>query len=980
MVGSAAAQSPYSPEQLADPAWRSQRLDEAHRQAVEIRANKDLAGCQAVGPRMQPLLDRDWTIRSFRVWSVAPSCWLIPGGAWTLRQPTPDEVRATWAPALAHFARMPDAARVASNLEVDVWLGYWNILDYVGHVDLAFRERRATVQAWIDRASAHPGDAVAASYLTQLGRAIYGQRWLASWMKELQGQFAQALGPGHPATLHMMQARIFAFRQIEQPAEALALSDEYARLAAEHHPGNERLQMANRSERIGALAGVGRFADAIDEGQALLAWQRQQQPVPYGNIMRTAYNLMGVAMDMGDLDGAVEYARLSREQGLKADNTHDRAESDFAELLLQQARTARGDPGAWHELKRKVDAVVSWDLPAVEPVHVLFKAASAAGDEPAAQQAREHIARVVRGSSLPLQAARALPLVLQAQAAAPGSDAALQAASQALAVGLAHQQPAAQVVPFFELARQVGPDQAEGAIWLCKHAAQGLVQMRKGLAEDVPGLPQAWQREHEADLRACIARLVDAGRLAEAEQALRVLREEELHEFTRRSRGPLVRREGLAGLSWTQQEKARNVALQPITQVLQREAAAARARAQAQISAAQRMGGDDAEADAAVSHAAAQLRSLLPAAPGQAQGPTAEVPAGTMHPGQTLPPGQARLTYWLGASRAEAWVQVASRLHRVPLAASVQDINRTVQSLRSELRRPQATVPMQAQTLHRWLVAPVQARLKGVRWLQLVPDGALRYLPFAALHDGQRYLAERYVLGIELAQTTGAAPARPVQRGAALAAFGRSLPDADHAALPGVQDELASLGELRAITVKQAQDAAFTRAALRTTLQEGRPQVVHLATHFVLDAAGEESSYLLLGDGERLPLRELRQLPWHGVRLAFLSACDTGLALPTGDKGKGREWAGFAAALQAAGVPYVLATLWRIEDASTAQWVKLFFQPWQRPGAMAQLDAAHLAATQRAWLRRHRGKAWAHPYHWAGFQWLGAVSAAGSSP
>jgi hypothetical protein len=42
--------------------------------------------------------------------------------------------------------------------------------------------------------------------------------------------------------------------------------------------------------------------------------------------------------------------------------------------------------------------------------------------------------------------------------------------------------------------------------------------------------------DHEADLRAFIALLIDEGRYLEARDALRVLREEELHDFTRRSR------------------------------------------------------------------------------------------------------------------------------------------------------------------------------------------------------------------------------------------------------------------------------------------------------------------------------------------------------------------------------------------------------------------------------------------------------------
>jgi hypothetical protein len=52
--------------------------------------------------------------------------------------------------------------------------------------------------------------------------------------------------------------------------------------------------------------------------------------------------------------------------------------------------------------------------------------------------------------------------------------------------------------------------------------------------------------DHEADLREFIALLIDEGRYLEARDALRVLREEELHDFTRRSRRSVRQRRGPA--------------------------------------------------------------------------------------------------------------------------------------------------------------------------------------------------------------------------------------------------------------------------------------------------------------------------------------------------------------------------------------------------------------------------------------------------
>ena len=137
-----------------------------------------------------------------------------------------------------------------------------------------------------------------------------------------------------------------------------------------------------------------------------------------------------------------------------------------------------------------------------------------------------------------------------------------------------------------------------------------------------------------------------------------------------------------------------------------------------------------------------------------------------------------------------------------------------------------------------------------------------------------------------------------------------------------------------------------------------------MASHFKLDPAAEDASYLLLGDGQHLSLTELAKLPWQGVQLAVLSACDSAVTL---DGGPGRELIGFASSLQRAGVAHVLATLWRVADGETARWMGLFYGQ----GRAAMPKAGSVAIAQRAWLRRFAGQPLSHPHYWAGFTWLG---------
>jgi CHAT domain-containing protein len=150
-----------------------------------------------------------------------------------------------------------------------------------------------------------------------------------------------------------------------------------------------------------------------------------------------------------------------------------------------------------------------------------------------------------------------------------------------------------------------------------------------------------------------------------------------------------------------------------------------------------------------------------------------------------------------------------------------------------------------------------------------------------------------------------------------------------------------------------------------------KPAIVHLASHFTLDPEGEDKSYLLLGDGRHLSLTELRQLPWEGVQLALLSACDSAVAV---DAGSGRELVGFTTALRGAGVSNVVATLWRVSDGATAQWMEMFYARLAghaKPALMPALRPDMLAGTQRQWLRRHAGSPLAHPHYWAAFSWIG---------
>ena len=127
-----------------------------------------------------------------------------------------------------------------------------------------------------------------------------------------------------------------------------------------------------------------------------------------------------------------------------------------------------------------------------------------------------------------------------------------------------------------------------------------------------------------------------------------------------------------------------------------------------------------------------------------------------------------------------------------PITAA--DLNRKVLAFREALRTPLVDPRPLAQELYRILVAPVASDLKGAQAQTLMwsLDGVLRYLPVAALHDGEAYLVERYrhVMFTPASQARLKDAPQTMWTGLGL---GVSQAHGEFAALPGVVEELQGI-------------------------------------------------------------------------------------------------------------------------------------------------------------------------------------------
>ena len=337
-------------------------------------------------------------------------------------------------------------------------------------------------------------------------------------------------------------------------------------------------------------------------------------------------------------------------------------------------------------------------------------------------------------------------------------------------------------------------------------------------------------------------------------------------------------------------------------------------------------------------------------------------------------------------------VLVASRAgqqdYEVPVDANElrRDIGRFLDAI---VKREDVSVL--SRSLYDTLAKPVDqaARKAGATHVVLWPDGALRYVPFAALHDGQRYLAEKYSIQIYASPGSSAARTPKVLRTSTtpslnVRGLGVTRALSGFEPLPSVADELCYIvrGPIEGLAAPGATcpdeftgrgalpgrafaDAAFTESRF-TSLMEGPRDfsVLHLGTHFSLRPGNALRSFLLLGDGSRLTLDKIDARDFSGIELMTLSACQTGMGGAVTDDG--REIEGLSTIVQRRGAQRVIASLWQVEDRSTARLMRYIYDalPGRGQDTARALQRAQLAVKS---VVDHGRRPYEHPYYWAAF-------------
>ena len=367
------------------------------------------------------------------------------------------------------------------------------------------------------------------------------------------------------------------------------------------------------------------------------------------------------------------------------------------------------------------------------------------------------------------------------------------------------------------------------------------------------------------------------------------------------------------------------------------------------------------------------------------------------------------LQYHLGYERNYLWEITQDNITSYQLPPR-REIEIAAQSFLSFTTDKNATIDevLQASTKLTQLILPNLKEISQKRLL-IVPDDQLHYLPFSALSvnssDYQPLLTKHQVIHLPSASTIAINRNQLQQRTTApntLAIIANPVFSPDDKRFSGEtnppSDKNRGTENLAQLSLERSTATAeldlkplpYTQTEADTILQLlpsqsslgifdfeanlnrvkdpdlSEYQIVHFATHGIYNLEFPELSGLVLSliDSQGNPkngflrLNDIFNLNIP-AELVVLSACQTG----SGKNVKGEGIVGLTRGFMYAGAPRIIASLWNVNDASTAELMSQFYQKYLQenlPPAEA-LRQAQLAMWQSENID------WRNPYYWAAF-------------
>jgi len=325
---------------------------------------------------------------------------------------------------------------------------------------------------------------------------------------------------------------------------------------------------------------------------------------------------------------------------------------------------------------------------------------------------------------------------------------------------------------------------------------------------------------------------------------------------------------------------------------------------------------------------------------------------------ETISPTTAVIYPIVFSDRTEVLASFSSGMQRYSVPVSSDVLTKEVRAFRRTVeKRTTLEYLDHAQQLYDWLIRPLESELsrQKIQTLVFVPDGALRTIPFSALHDGKSFLIQQYAI----AMTPGLylTDPRPLNLEKIRTLAGGLISSVQgFPSLPYVAEEVQSVRSL--FQADQLINEEFRTGLLEQELRESRYGILHIATHGKFSTNAYDS-FLLTFDGkltmdmldQLIGLFRYRQDP---LELLTLSACQTAV-------GDDRAALGLAGVAIKAGARSALATLWFINDEASAALVSEFYRQLRDP------SVSKAVAIQRAQLKLLNDRVYDHPAYWSPF-------------
>lgn len=274
-----------------------------------------------------------------------------------------------------------------------------------------------------------------------------------------------------------------------------------------------------------------------------------------------------------------------------------------------------------------------------------------------------------------------------------------------------------------------------------------------------------------------------------------------------------------------------------------------------------------------------------------------------------------------------------------------------------------------SQALYNSLIAPIKKYLPPDGTLVFTLDTSFQNLPMGLLHDGKDYLLKHY----NIAETLGSKVRQPKllpkkQLRALIAGLSKSSPSFQAAnatsyltELPSVLEEIANVKEQTNSSLSLINEEFTYKRFIKEVTTENFP-IIHLTTHAQFNSVPQLTMFfswdkpINLLEFDSL-LKQKNQINEDTIELLVLSGCETA-------KGNKRSALGIAGIAAQAGARSTVATLWRVDDKSTALLMKEFYK--ELKDGKTKTEALRLA--QLSLLSNPK---YSHPYYWAGFLLIG---------